>query len=329
MREAGVELLATIEDLAVMGFSGLPALLPRLARLRKDFIARARDNRPALVLLVDYPGFNLNLAEALRLLPYPPKVLYYIAPQVWAWRPGRVERMRRTIDRMAVVLAFEEEYFRSRGLAADFVGHPLLDELSDVPRREVGGVPLLALLPGSRAGVLKRNLPAMIEAVRILRKSLPDMRVALAAAPGLPAALFAAASNSGIEITADSRALLRQATAAAVCSGTATLEAAIYGTPQAVVYRTSPLNYLIARRVVELKQISLVNIIGSGGIVTELIQHDFTPKRLAGILEQLINDAATRTRIAAGYQRVREVLGQPGAALRTARIATQMITSQN
>jgi len=334
MGAAGVELLDTVERLAVMGFVGLPRVLPRLARLKRELLRRVRQEGTPLAILTDYPGFNLNLARDLKRLPNPPRILYYIAPQVWAWRPGRVKLIRQVVDRLAVVFPFEETLFREAGVNVTFVGHPLMDEMGDLlppltppllrkGGREIEGEGrlLLALLPGSRRQEVMRHLPVMLGAAARLRRENPALRVAVGCAPNLSWQERGAGSE-GVEWRDDARKLLAEADAAAVCSGTATLEAALLGTPQVVVYRTSGVNYAIARRFVRLKNIALVNVVAGERVAGELLQGELTVERLTVELRRLLGGDYDRPALEAGYARVRQALGTPGAARRVAEIIT-------
>jgi len=329
-----VELLATVEQMAVMGFSDVPRVLPRLARLKRDLLRRVERDRVPLAILVDYPGFNLNLARALKRLPHPPRILYYIAPQVWAWRAGRVKLIRRVVDRMAVVFPFEVKLFDDAGVPVSFVGHPLLDELSSclpLPSRAVkikgGDNPfLLALLPGSRKQEVERHLPMMLQSVSLLRRDFPDLRVGVGCAPNLERSLYERmAARTAVDFHPDSRRLLAESDAAAVCSGTATLEAALLDCPQVVVYRTSRLNYEIARRFVKIRNVALVNVVPGRQVASELLQDGFTPESLARELRRLLTNPSKREEIRQGYARVRELLGEPGAARKVAELAMRMI----
>lgn len=354
MRAADVELLADLDEMAVMGFSGILKVLPRLSRLRKTILKQVISRKTRLAILVDYPGFNLYLAKALKGLRNPPQILYYIAPQVWAWRPGRIKKMRKIIDRMTVVFPFEKELFERENVKVDFVGHPLLDEMTDYLelkpdltneqpgqpqeyRTGGGAEKLLALLPGSRIQEVKRHLPIMIKAAWLLKAEMPELAVGIGVAPNLDIRYYKTIiDNCGrlssgkhdtesIELYDDSRRLIFDADAAAVCSGTATLETTLLGTPQVVVYLTSFLNYQIARRVVRLENIALVNVVAGQRIVPELIQHDLTVESLAGSLRRLLMDHERREEMMRAYEIVSRSLGSGGASRKVAEIALKML----
>lgn len=305
MRAESVELLAEVNDLAVMGFSQIPKLLPRLSRLKKSIVKRVVDNRVKLAILVDYPGFNLNLAKALKALPNPPKVLCYIAPQVWAWRKGRIKKMQGVVDHLAVVFPFEVPLFEN-SVATTFVGHPLVEELRDYmshaepdqPKDNSGDENILALLPGSRRQTMTVHLPIMVEAARRLQKTAENLQIGVGKAPGLDEDLYGSiiGDSDDIILWDDSRKLLSSATAAAVCSGTATLEAALFGTPQVVVYHTSWINYHLIKRMIKLERIALVNIVAEKGIVPEVLQNELTADNLSDTLAPLLADTAKRSR---------------------------------
>ena len=333
MRETGMELMADVDDLAVMGFSDIPRLIPKLAQLKRKILDRIRRQATSLVILVDYPGFNLNLAQAIKKLPYPPSILYYIAPQVWAWRASRTKAMKKAIDQLAVVFPFEEKLFSAIGMSAKFVGHPLLDELETYlgqVKTSVNASPkLLALLPGSRLQEIRRLLPLMITAAETLRHKHPELSAAVGMAPQIDIQVYMnyLTERNWIEIRRDSRRLMFDADVAAVCSGTATLETALLGTPLVVVYKTSLLNYLIARRFVRLERISLVNVVAGHEVVRELIQNHLTAPMLSAELERLWKDDHARKKIQNGYETIRIKLGTPGAAQRVAEMAHEMISS--
>lgn len=325
LRAAGVEPLMAMEELAVLGFAEIPARLPALFKTRARLLRALEEFAPHAVVLVDYPGFNLRIGPQLKRRGA--RILYYIAPQVWAWHPERAAAMARWVDHLAVVFPFEEPLFRAAGVAATFVGHPLMDELSPEVdeatfRAEIGatgGQRLLGLLPGSRPQELDRHLDVLLGAARRLSQGRPDLVAVLPLAPGLDPARLAGRALAGVRVVQGRvRATQAFATACAVASGTATLETALFGTPLAILYRTGRLNYAIARRVVHLPHIGLPNIVAEREVAPELIQDGLTPERLASIIAPWLDDAQANAAQRRGLAVVRERLGGPGASSRAA-----------
>lgn len=323
LRAAGVEPLVPMEDLAVIGFSGILAKLPALLRARGRVLDELESFRPDAVLLVDYPGFNLRLGPQLKRRGA--RVFYYIAPQVWAWHPERAQAMARWADELAVVFPFEEPIFRAAGVRTTFVGHPLLDDLApEVPeaalRAELGlapEAPIVGFLPGSRTGELAQHAAPMLEAARRVRARHPHAACVFALAPSVARHLNA--GDAGVHVVAGrTRAVQAFAAACAVASGTATLETALFGTPLVVVYRVGALNYAIARRLVTLTRIGLPNIVAGAEVAPELLQGALTGERLGTLLAEWLGDPAELARRRAGLAVVRERLGGPGASARAA-----------
>jgi lipid-A-disaccharide synthase len=320
---AGVEVRHAASRLAAVG---LTEAVPRVAsavRLLLDLGVQARLRRPRLALLVDCPGINLRLGALLRAAGTP--VLYYVAPQRWAWLEGRTAALRRSLDRLAVTLPFEASWFASRGVPAAFVGHPLLDSPRPAPRDEaraalgLGPGHVLALLPGSRSDEIRRHLPLLLRALALLPRGV---QAAIAAAPGDPAALCGVLAPAVARGT--TAAVLGAADAALCASGTATLEAAIAAVPTAVFYRLSPLSYAVARRLVRVPHVALPNLILGRSAVRELIQDEMTPAALAAEARRLLEPSeAARLRAVMGEVAAR--LGPPGAASRVADLAEEMI----
>ena len=327
LRAAGVEPVAAMEDLAVLGFAEIPARLPALFATRARLLGSLRDFAPHAVVLVDYPGFNLRLGPELKRRGA--RVFYYIAPQVWAWHPERAHAMARWVDHLAVVFPFEEPLFRQAGVRTTFVGHPLMDGLAPeveeaVFRAELRVGPghrILGLLPGSRPQELARHLEPMLAAARELTGSRPDLVAVLPLAPGLEPSGWRPSDVGRVRLVRGrTHATQAFATACAVASGTATLETALLGTPLAIVYRTGWLNYAVARRVVKLPRIGLPNILAGSEVAPELLQSAFTPARLAATLAPWLDDPAERARRREGLALVRERLGGPGASRRAAEL---------
>ncbi|MBI4735574.1 MAG: lipid-A-disaccharide synthase [candidate division NC10 bacterium] len=329
MRDAGVHLLADAGDTAVVGLTELwekrRALRDALRRLRQH-LATAR---PALLICIDFPDFNLLLARTARRLRIP--VCYFISPQVWAWRRGRIRTIRRLVRKMLVLFPFEEAMYQKAGVDVTFVGHPLLDALADVPPREAcraalgvaSPCPVLGLLPGSREAEIRRHLPLLLGAAARLAGGRPDLRLLLGLAPSLDdRAVEAAVAASGIRptiIQGRTPELIRAADLVLAVSGTVTLEAAILGTPMVITYRVGTLSWALGRLLVRVRFIGLPNLVADEGIVPELIQFAATPERLALTAAAILESPERQARMRAALAEVRTRLGAPGAAERAAR----------
>jgi lipid-A-disaccharide synthase len=327
MQAAGVTLLERLDG--VVGFVALLRYVPAHARLLRRLGERLRGGSVALVVLIDYGFFNLRVAAAAKAAGVP--VLFYITPQVWASRAGRLTTMARVITKAAVILPFEEELLRAHGIDATFVGHPLLDRAAAMPTRAEArrrlGIPgdaeVLALFPGSRAGEIKRLLDDFMAVAAALVRRRPGLRVVVSVAPAVqltPARVpYQMVRSASLDV-------LRAADVALCKSGTTTLEAAVADCPCAIVYRTGPVDYAIARRVVKIPFIGLLNIVAGRAVAPEFVQGDFQPPRVVNALVPLL-DAASPERHAmlAGLADVRARLGTPGAARRVARMAAELV----
>jgi lipid-A-disaccharide synthase len=320
LRAAGLECIANSEELSVMGLAEVLSELPRLLslsrRVRRESIAR----QPDVAVLVDSPDFNLPLARVLHRAGIP--VVVYVSPQLWAWRAGRVKRIRRDVRHVLCILPFEPAFYARHGVAAEYVGHPLVDELAPTMAAPPAVNPgTVALLPGSRWHEVESLLPAMVAAVDRLAAERGPLRTRLIVAPGLACERLVphlGAHAARVElVTADRHRVLASCAAAMVASGTATLECALLGVPMVVGYRLHPLTYLVARNLVKVPFVSLVNLTAGEGVVTELVQHAFTAAALAREVSRLLSREgdAVRERLA----EVRRRLGSPGASERAAR----------
>jgi len=322
LREAGLEALVRAEDLSVMGVAEVLPALPKLLDAMDALYDAARDRRPAAALLIDSPDFNLRLARRLRRLRV--KVAYFIGPSVWAWRKHRVKQIARDVSKMLVILPFEAAFYAQHGVTARYVGNPLADvrtgSRATARARIFGAVegPVLALLPGSRLHEIHRHWPPTLEAARALRLRLPELRLVVPVASTLQRSLFGEPKDVVFVDRAEDALLA--ADAAVVASGTATLEAALAGTPMVVVYRTSWLSWLAARMLVRVPFIALPNLLAGRAIAPELLQSRCTAETIAAETAQLLADGPARTAQIEGLRDVREKLLPPGAkgAARTA-----------
>ncbi len=326
MEAEGVKVLVRSEKISVVGitevFSKVRGLVGAQIKLRRAI----EDLRPSLLILVDFPDFNLMLAKKAKREGL--KVFYYIPPQVWAWRRRRIKELRRFVDQMALILPFEEGFYRTHGIVANFVGNPLLDmlELEKLEQREAqlepAFIPRIALLPGSREMEVKRNLPAMFEAARALAGQLKDLKVRISVAPsinpGLILSLTGPLPHWAELVPGNATQALKGCLAAVVVSGTATLEAAIMGIPMVVVYKVSWPSYQIGKRLAKVSHISLVNLIADRALVPELIQERASPSSILEELLILLNNRQKRDEIVKGLNEVKKSLGTPGASKRAA-----------
>jgi lipid-A-disaccharide synthase len=323
----GVELIHGAHEISVMGIAEVLPKIPRILKVLRDLEAAACARRPACALLVDVPDFNLRLAKRLKALRVP--IVAYVAPMVWASRAGRTKTIARRYDRVLCILPFEERFLRDRGVHATYVGNPVLEQvpLADEPehfRRRLrleARAPVLAVLPGSRPSEIARILPTLVEVARRVVAQRPGAQVVVPVAPGLDRERLAEPfEGSGVSpIFIDGRApeVVGACDVAVVASGTATLEAGLMRRPMVVVYRVSPLTYWIGRALVRLPFFSLINLLANQRVVPELLQSEFTADRVVQELDPLW-DGPAREACLGALDRVREVLGAPGAADRVA-----------
>jgi lipid-A-disaccharide synthase len=334
LREAGAEILQPIDELGAMGFVEVLRHIPRLRRLEARLERLLDEERPDVVVPIDYPGFNLRIARAAKRRGI--RVAYYIGPQVWAWGAGRVPKIARAVDRMIVVFPFEEEIYRRAGIRVDFVGHPLLDDLAAAPGRDVlraslgaaNGDRVLGLLPGSRVQEVRRLLPVMLETARLVKERRPDLAVVASHAQGVPRAEYdrALAEVRGLDVhlrPGPAAAVITGSDALLVTSGTATLEAALLGTPLAVLYRAAPLTWFVGRRLVKIPRIALVNIVAGEDLAAEFLQDDARADRIAAHVEGLLEPGERHRALSGKLRSLRERLGREGASRRAAEIVLE------
>lgn len=334
MQAAGVELLSGIASAF-----GLAEALSSIKALKETFRKASeafQHYRPSVVVLIDYPDFNLRLAAEAQKQDIP--VLYYVSPQVWAWRKGRVKKIAKLVDRMAVLLPFEEQIYRDSGLDAEFVGHPILDEMRQLQsdrktmKTELGLDPdmqLISLLPGSRPHELERLLPLLLDTVRQARSDLPEAQYCLPFAPNTDLiqhkALIDALQHEGVKINkGKSLKTLAASDYAVIASGTATLQAVLLGLPLVVVYKVFPLTFWLARRIIRVKYASLVNILSGREVVRELLQKEATVENIMLELKRMMSDPAYRSQMLKTYDEVREIFSEKHASDRVSDMVMEM-----
>ena len=336
LNQEGMNLLFSIEKLSFMGFYEVLKNLKVIRELKKkllDFIDR---DKPDLAILIDYPGFNLRFAKEIKKREIP--ILYYISPQVWAWGGKRIETIKKLVDRMVVFFPFEEKLYKDADVEVDLIGHPLLDLVKPSLSKEefqrklklTGKETLVGLLPGSRWQEIEKVLPVMVRACLILKKRFPDLKIAIGLAPNINQErlqIFLKKMNLEAIILEDlTYDLMCYSDLLLATSGTATLESAISGTPLIVLYKTSLFTYLLAKTLVKIPNIGMVNIVAEKKIVPEFIQSEAKPERIAREMERILTDQAGYERIKNDLARVRDRLGEKGAYQKGARIVNQMLS---
>jgi lipid-A-disaccharide synthase len=336
MQAAGGELVKHYRDLAFMGFTevlmNLRTIFKNLAFCKEDIL----QYKPDTLILIDYPGFNLRIAKWAReqglFTESCGKVIYYISPQVWAWKEGRVKMMKECIDKMLVILPFEKDYFKNKwNWEVEYVGHPLVEvvesQKSEVGSRKLSEKSIVALLPGSRKQEILKKLPVMLEVC----KSFPHYQFIVAKAPGVEETFYDELLKSYINVSYVSNQtynLLLQAKAALVTSGTATLETALFGVPEVVCYKGSFISYQIGKRLVKVKYISLVNLIMDKLVVKELIQDDMTVENLQNELHELLTNEQRKTELKKDYAALKNLLSEGGnASSKAAQAIVHFLTS--
>lgn len=335
MREAGVELLADSSEVAVVGISEVMRRLPAVWRVYRQLADEAARRKPDLAILVDFPDFNLRLAR--RLHAQGVRIVYFISPQVWAWRPGRVHLMKRLVERVICIFPFEEKFYRNAGVPVDFVGHPLVDSVQPrMTRAELCAQfgfepadPMVALLPGSRPSELAHNFPTILDACRkLLHLQGRNCNLIVGVAPSLSESEVARYARADLWVylaVGKTYDALAAADVSVVASGTATVEAALLEAPMVVVYRVSATTAFIARRMVRTPHFAMVNLIAGRRVVPELIQEDFTAEAVAREAHRLLTDKPAREQMKSDLAEVHAKLGSRGAIERAAGIIAGML----
>jgi len=333
LKASGVEVFVDASELSVVGiteaFSKLPNLLKGMAVAKKTL----KRLFPDLLILIDFPDFNLNVAACAKKLGIP--VLYYISPQIWAWRPGRVKKIGKLVDHVAVILPFEEDFYKKHQIPVTFVGHPLLDTNFDygtkVFQQPENDISVISLFPGSRDREITRHLPVMLGAAQILLKRMKNVKFMVSLAPDVKRKTVEEIVNkhnwtADFEIVSGHvRKIFERSNVAITASGTVTLEAAISGTPMVIIYKVSPISYWLGRALIQVKAIGLVNLITGKKIVPELLQDQASPLRIADTVFNMLSDASGLEKIRLELLQVKDKLGEPGASKRVADIAIGML----
>jgi lipid-A-disaccharide synthase len=317
MQAAGAEVVKHYRDLAFMGFveviKHLGTILNNIKFCKKDIL----DYKPDVLVLIDYPGFNLRIADWAKKQGI--KVCYYISPQIWAWKESRIEQIKRSVDKMLVILPFEKEFYEKHEYPVTYVGHPLTEVVDEALKKTytpISSKKIIALLPGSRSQEIKMKLPHMLAMVN----RFPDYQFAIAQAPGQEEHLYKELIDNRdvMLVKGGTYNLLQQASAALVTSGTATLETALFGVPEVVCYKGNPVSYWLAKKLVKVKYISLVNLILDKQAVTELIQNDLNEKRLFEELNDLLFNVERKEALQSDYTKLWELLGGEKASEKAA-----------
>jgi lipid-A-disaccharide synthase len=338
MKNQGVRLLYHINEMSVLGFWDVLKKFAFFRGVYRNLVSAMDKIQPALLILIDYPGMNLKLARAAKERGI--KVFYYIAPQVWAWGSNRIQKMVQLVDKMAVIIPFEEKMFQQAGIDAKFVGHPLLEIVNSKIKRDEffqkHGLNLdqkvVGLLPGSRILEVKRLLPEMLQTVRQLQNTHPEIQTIISKADSVALNIYQEIlqNNNQVKLVDNfTYEIMKHSDLLIVASGTATLESALFNTPLIVVYKVDPISYLIGKQLVKIDTIGLVNVIAERKIVSEFIQHQFRKDRMLPEIEKLLFNKNQRAAVINNLKKIKKKLGVPGASTRSAELALATMNSDS
>ncbi len=337
-KAAGGELIADFHGLSVTGLTEALAVLPRSWRTLRTLAEAARQRKPQALVVIDYPDFNFRLMRTIKRLGVP--VIYYVSPQLWAWRAGRIKTMKRVVDRVLPIFPFEEAIYRNEGIDVRFVGHPLIDLVTPDQSREQlmrrlnldPARPVMALLPGSRTNELERLAPVMAAAAPMIAARVPGLQFIVARAPHLSDRLFDSFGIPGVTLRiVEGRTddVLQAADTVVTASGTATVQTALHGKPMVVLYKLSPMTYRLGRRLALVDMYAMVNLIAGERVVRELIQEECTAEAVAAEAIRILTDSEYRGRMVDQLAEVRRRLGGPGASERAAEAVLDVVHSTN
>jgi len=339
MKSSGVDIIYHIKDLAFLGFWEVIKNIRFIKKVQSDIFKKVEEFKPSLAVLIDYPGFNLRLAPKLKARGV--KVFYYVSPQIWAWGAGRIKKIKKNVDHMAVVFGFEKELYEKAGVPVTFVGHPLIDEiqisltgdefakLCNLRRDEIP----IGLFPGSRLQEVKRILPEMLYGLELAFIGYPKIVGIIGKAPTLDSSVYEEIIEQcharAVIYQGNNYELMAHSKLNLVCSGTATLECGIIGVPMIVMYKTSPITYHIARRLVRIPNIGMVNVVAGKKVVPELIQGDCVGNKIAEQLLHFLNDDTCYNSVKEELSSIKTKLGEPGASSRAAEVAIDLLQQSN
>jgi len=333
LKEAGVDILIDAREISVVGITEVFSKIPKILRSLRVVKKTLKTMRPNLLILIDFPDFNLHVAATAKKMGIP--VLYYISPQIWAWRPGRAKKINKLVNHMAVILPFEEDFYRKQKIPVTFVGHPLLED--SIPTKErienkwMDDIPVVGLLPGSRHEEIERHLPVMIDAARILFKKIKTIKFIISLSPDVgenhvKEIVKKYKGEVEFEIAAGHvRKIFERSKVVVAASGTVTLESAISGTPMVIIYKVSPVSFWLGKAMIRVKNIGLVNLVAGKEIVPELIQEEASSKRIADTVFEKLNDPSGLKQLSFDLLDIRDKLGGSGASGRVADIAFGML----